>query len=166
MDHPQPAATNVFTIPLPTKDLVVVPEILGNGQPIFIVERGPQVTAFSAVSSDQPFGIHYLVSWCGSSQTFVDLFHGAEFTPRGLKFEGPGGSSLQPYAVDRIPGMPNQVHVGSPTWLFAGGSANKFQPKGPLCQEASQALLPEIPRPVNEGLPKVASPGTLLSIRG
>src|SRR5437667_9649094 len=26
IDHPQPAATNVFTIPLPTKNLVVVPE--------------------------------------------------------------------------------------------------------------------------------------------
>jgi hypothetical protein len=164
-DHPEPEATNTFTLPPPGGSITVVPELLTNGRPIFIVERGTRVWALDATSSNAPFGIRYLVSWCVSSETFVDLFQGTEFTPVGSKLVGPGGPSLLGYQVSRVPGSVDAVRVGAPTNL--GKRRSGFAPTGPFCTDTSQVLVPRTPDFLYRGGQAIGStPSRWVSIRG
>lgn len=92
---PQAVPATVLDVPEPGE---VVPELLANGAPVFVVNHdGTNLSVVSALSTHtQPTG-GKLLSWCAAAGGFEDPHHGSRFAADGAYRFGPAPWALVTY---------------------------------------------------------------------
>jgi hypothetical protein len=68
---------------------------LADGRPVFVVHDGTgTVSVIDGLSTHVPWGLAKIVTWCATSHTFDDTFHGAKWTENGDYLLGPAPNGL------------------------------------------------------------------------
>ncbi len=145
----------------------VAPANLADGRPVFVVHHPDgTVSVIDGFSTHVPFGLAKLISWCPTSRTFDDLFHGSRWDDSGYYELGPAPTGLVRYETTIL--ADGRVRVGPAIAPAPRGAGGAFKPAGPFCQGTSGIVYPTLPTQVFHSPSAVvdAAPSGWVAVKG
>jgi hypothetical protein len=117
---------------------------LADGRPVFVVHHEDgSLSVIDGISTHRPWGLAYAVTWCSSSRTFDDVYHGSKWTEDGVYMIGPAPTGLVTYETTVL--GDGSVRVGSQLEPSPRGTHSDFKPTGPFCDGSGDTIDVSVP---------------------
>jgi hypothetical protein len=124
------------------------------------------LSVIDGISTHVPWGLAKAVTWCSTSRTFEDVYHGSKWTEDGVYMLGPAPTGLATYETNVV--GDGTVEVGAQLAPSPRGTATDFTPPGPFCNGSPDMIYASLPsdRFDSPAAAIEASPDGWIAVRG